>query len=321
MSTNAPGIELRELARVAPFWRGARASSWVSALRAASLYAAAALVYLLLASLLGASWASDVEQLAHFALSAGAVFAALTTATLLVVLVRASLRAERDGLELERRQRALLTADRRAYAGLIASSVAHDANNLLTVLDAELQFLRDESAAESRARVERLQTCSQRLAALNRRLDNATLRCGPQHVVEAVETCAATLRAHAMLRGCRLSIDGDRSLSVTAEPARLCQILDNLLLNAGEATHGRGTVEVRVLRRQRELHVEVHDNGPGVAPARRAGLFDALESTRHGGHGLGLFSARACTTSLGGSIEVDESPLGGALFRVRLPLS
>jgi nitrogen-specific signal transduction histidine kinase len=63
----------------------------------------------------------------------------------------------------------------------------------------------------------------------------------------------------------------------------------------------------------------VHDNGPGIPQERRSSLFDAMTTTKQGGSGLGLFSARTCVHGLGGMLEVAVSPLGGALLRVRLP--
>ena len=96
-------------------------------------------------------------------------------------------------------------------------------------------------------------------------------------------------------------------------------MVSNLVLNAGEAANGRGTIEVATAEQGDEVLIEVHDDGPGVAKERRATLFDNLATTKATGTGLGLFSVRACAQGLGGSVEVGESPLGGALFRVRLP--
>jgi two-component system nitrogen regulation sensor histidine kinase NtrY len=52
---------------------------------------------------------------------------------------------------------------------------------------------------------------------------------------------------------------------------------------------------------------------------RRERIFEALETTKLDGSGLGLFSVKSCVTALGGTVEVGDSPLGGARFRVHLP--
>ena len=73
--------------------------------------------------------------------------------------------------------------------------------------------------------------------------------------------------------------------------------------------------------------VEVADDGPGVPPELREQIFERFvrgegpaDTAVGGGSGLGLAIVSAVATSHGGSAEVGESDLGGALFRVRLPL-
>ncbi len=73
--------------------------------------------------------------------------------------------------------------------------------------------------------------------------------------------------------------------------------------------------------------VEVADDGPGIAPEVRAQVFDRFvrgdgpaDTAVGPGSGLGLAIVRAVAASHGGTVEVGESPSGGALFRVRLPL-
>ena len=57
----------------------------------------------------------------------------------------------------------------------------------------------------------------------------------------------------------------------------------------------------------------------GVPVERRERIFDSLETTKPAGTGLGLFSVKSCVAALEGSVDVGDSPLGGACFRVRLP--
>ena len=102
-------------------------------------------------------------------------------------------------------------------------------------------------------------------------------------------------------------------------PLLIHQNLGNLILNAAEATGGRGRIEVRIVEGGEQVVLEVHDDGPGVPRDLRHSLFDGLRTTKPGGAGLGLFSVRSCTQILGGTVAIDESPFGGALFRVVLP--
>jgi signal transduction histidine kinase len=115
-------------------------------------------------------------------------------------------------------------------------------------------------------------------------------------------------------------VDAATPVEVSANPTLLSQIVTNLLVNAGEATDGKGQVAVRVTTEGGRACLEVDDDGPGVPVERRAGLFDALVTTKPHGNGMGLFSVKAAALALGGSVSVDVAPLGGARFRVTLPL-
>ncbi len=74
--------------------------------------------------------------------------------------------------------------------------------------------------------------------------------------------------------------------------------------------------------------VEVADDGPGIPPEMRAQIFDRFvrgdgpaDTASGSGSGLGLAIVSAVATSHGGNVEVEEAPGGGALFRVRIPLT
>lgn len=89
-------------------------------------------------------------------------------------------------------------------------------------------------------------------------------------------------------------------------PASLTRILTNLLLNARRAAGVDGTVQVKVVRNDGLVVLEVEDDGPG---------FGHLETV----HGIGLRSTRRLLRTVGGSIAFGAGQLGGALVRVSLP--
>jgi signal transduction histidine kinase len=74
--------------------------------------------------------------------------------------------------------------------------------------------------------------------------------------------------------------------------------------------------------------LEVGDDGPGIPVEMREQVFDRFvrgdgpaDTATSGGSGLGLAIVRAVAHAHGGSVEIGDSPLGGALFRVRIPLT
>jgi signal transduction histidine kinase len=291
----------------------------------AMTYAALSSGYILLSSTMAADASRSIEQLRRIETLKGIGFVAVTSLAAFFGAYLALRRTERYHEELRRRDHALVAAAGRALAGLIASSVAHDANNVLVVVMGEVDDL-ETSVPAGDERIQRLREAVRRLIHLNRRLMKAS-RETPEgdrrevDVAEIVRESAAALGAHAHLRQCRVRFQVEGDMRTKTMPLLIDQILNNLLLNAGEATSGKGEVEVRLTRSASEIVLEVHDNGPGVPRDRRADLFDALSTTKPDGNGLGLFSVKACAAALGGRVEVDDSPMGGATFRVHLPAS
>ncbi|HEX3609679.1 MAG TPA: HAMP domain-containing sensor histidine kinase [Solirubrobacterales bacterium] len=124
-----------------------------------------------------------------------------------------------------------------------------------------------------------------------------------------------------------LEIENEHSLPVEGNPDELHRMVLNLLDNAGRHTPSGARIELRVREAGGEAVVEVADDGPGIAPEARAQVFDRFvrgdgpaDTAVGPGSGLGLAIVRAVAASHGGTVEVGESPTGGALFRVRLPL-
>ena len=135
-----------------------------------------------------------------------------------------------------------------------------------------------------------------------------------------VEDALALAAFHERMRKCNVRFEATGEIPIRTHPLVVHQIVSPLIVNACEAIGEQGRVEVRLEREGNEAVLSVHDNGPGVPPERRARLFDALESTKRDGAGLGLYSVASCVRALGGTIDVGDSPLGGAWFRVRLPI-
>lgn len=285
-------------------------------------YTVLAAVYIVVSSGIAAQISADVEQLKTIETFKGVLYVAVTAVAIFLGARFAFGRLERLHGHLLARDRAIVENERRVFAGLIAGTIAHDANNVLVAVIADLEALR-RSRPDDDPTMNRLRLSVERLVALNQRL-LVTARRGratkPEDVdlVPTIEETLAVARSHGQVRGCGLEFVRSGPVRLHTHGLLVQQIVSNLVVNAAEATHGRGRIEVRLTDSPSEVVLEVHDDGPGVPAERRERIFDSLESTKPDGSGLGLFSVRSCASALGGTVEVGDSPLGGACFRVRL---
>jgi len=125
-----------------------------------------------------------------------------------------------------------------------------------------------------------------------------------------------------------ITLVGDEQLPAVADPARVGQILANLLDNARHATPPGGTITVTVGYDDGQPTIDVADSGAGIPPAERERIFDRLvrldtaRSRATGGAGLGLPIARALARAHGGDLRYVPDPTApGARFRLTLPAS
>ncbi|MFC9243431.1 ATP-binding protein [Streptomyces sp. NPDC057136] len=122
-----------------------------------------------------------------------------------------------------------------------------------------------------------------------------------------------------------VSVPDAGSLAVSGSRGQLARVIGNLLDNAER--HTERSVTVTVSAERGAVLVDVTDDGAGVPEEERERIFerfvrlDDARSRDDGGAGLGLAIARDVAARHGGTLTVDESPEGGALFRLRLPRS
>ncbi len=153
------------------------------------------------------------------------------------------------------------------------------------------------------------------------RLDKA-----PCNLTELAREVASSLGVLAEERHQRLTIDGADGISVTADRLVLREAIANVVDNAIKYSPEQSTIAIGVRGEGARAVVEVADEGPGIAPAYRARVFDRFfrvdegRSRDRGGTGLGLAIAKWAVDVHGGSISADAGPKGGSIFRIVLPM-
>jgi len=235
----------------------------------------------------------------------------------------------RDLAARARLDRQLIRSEKLAMVGSLAAGLAHEIGTPLNVISAAAEFLLPDAGEEARRELSGIVAETERISRLVRDLLSFA-RAGPSGRT-AVALEGAVSRVLSLLR---ITLD-KRRVQVTAElapglppvvvdPDGLHQVLLNLLVNAGQAVREGGRVVVTArpaeLDGERAVALEVHDDGPGIAPELRERVFDPFFTTRAEGTGLGLAVCARIVAEHGGDLRVGQGPLGGASFTLLFPV-
>ena len=242
-------------------------------------------------------------------------------------------------MDIIRNEERLRQAQKLESIGLLAGGVAHDFNNLLTVIMGNADSaLRDHP---SLVELQHIMRASERAAQLTRQLlayaGKGRFVARTFDLSDLVSNSAQLLSA-SIPQGVELVFHlSEQELALKADPSQIEQILENLVINAGEAippeTAGRieiatSACEVALetvrehapdVRPGRFVWLEVTDNGSGMDEATLKRIFDPFFSTKFTGRGLGLAGVQGIVRSFKGFIDVHSSRGIGSTFRVFLP--
>jgi signal transduction histidine kinase/CheY-like chemotaxis protein len=241
----------------------------------------------------------------------------------------------------------LALADRISSAGTLAAGVAHELNNPLAYVTANIAFLTDaaarvvailsgappvpgdadlvtqvhEAMREARNGADRMRAIVRDLKTFARGDED---RLGPVELRPVLDSCLNL--AWSEIRGrARLVRDLAPVPPVLGNEARLAQLCLNLVVNAAHAMPPGhpDEHELAIATRTRadgRVVVEVRDNGCGIADADLPRIFDPFFTTKApgGGTGLGLSICNAIVAAMGGDIEVESAVGRGSTFRVLL---
>jgi PAS domain S-box-containing protein len=235
-------------------------------------------------------------------------------------------------ITIERKlEQQVVQSERLAAMGAMIGGVAHELNNPLTSILGVSELLQDTETNETtRKQLAMLQQQARRAAEIVQNLTYFSRPPAPgKSKINLVEVVERTLNLHAYsLRKNNITVDFLKEAGVPyalGDPHQLMQVFLNLILNAEHAirdARDKGTLRIRLGKADNTVWVSFHDDGPGIAKENMSSIFDPFYTTKRPGRGtgLGLSICKSVMKEHNGSIEAANSPEGGAVFTVTLPV-
>jgi len=255
------------------------------------------------------------------------------TVTLTLVLLHTSLdslrqahqRAQRSADERDEAHRRSVQGQKMELVGNLASGVAHDLNNLLTVIVNAAELLREQvraDDAETRSVLDDLEESTSRAALMTAQLLTfGRTQASKLEPVELEATTTAMCRMLPRLLGSNVSVSVSTGGEawVLATTTGFEQILLNLAVNARDAMPQGGTLRFELGEEQGRVLLSASDTGTGMSSEVQSRIFEPFYTTKASGTGLGLSTIRQLVEHFDGTIQV-ESGLGrGTTFRFTFP--
>ena len=247
-----------------------------------------------------------------------------------------------DISDIRRTEERLHGAQRMEAVGRLAGGVAHEVNNMMTIILGFADFLSESASAEQKGDVEEIRKAAVRAADMTRQL----LAYGRQQVLRptvldlsrVVSEMASVL--HPLLPAdIALETRTNGVALVRADRTQLEQVLINLAFNARDAMPRGGRLVICAEAKELDEKfiagrsdipmapgayglLTVRDSGTGMSPETSASIFEPFFTTKAVGHGtgLGLSTVYGIVKQSGGFIWVDSTPGEGTEFTICLPL-
>ena len=223
--------------------------------------------------------------------------------------------------QVESKTAELVKSERLATIGTMASRIAHDLKQPLTVMSTYADMLTPEILSKldfkDREKWLRLQNS---IFDMNRIIED---------VLDFARTTEIKKKKSSLLRILKLSLNPvkatygivinlpENDVTLRCDPRKIEGVISNLLNNAVQALDGQGEIDIIMSADSEFVIIQVRDSGPGISEEHLEKIFEPMFTTKKTGTGLGLVICKSIIEQHGGSISVSNKP---TTFTIKLPI-
>ncbi len=222
---------------------------------------------------------------------------------------------------IETKSAELVKSERLATIGTMASRIAHDLKNPLTIMQTYSDILSPEILSKlDYADKEKWLRMQNSILDMNRIIED---------VLDFARTTEIKKKPVSFLRILRLALNNvsssyaitihlpEKDMSVNCDARKMEGVMSNLLNNAVHALDGQGEIKVTTSVDSKFMIIQVKDSGNGISDKNLNKIFEPMFTTKTTGTGLGLVICKSIVEQHGGTISVSNKP---TTFTITLPL-
>lgn len=243
-----------------------------------------------------------------------------------------------DITERKRIQEELQKAQKLESTGILAGGIAHDFNNRLSVIlgNAQLARMNISDPQKLERYLQNIETSAAQATSLTQQLLTFSKGGKPIKVVCSVKQIieeAVNLSLSGTATTCN-TLFADNLWNIEVDKGQFTQVINNLLINAEQATPGGGSIDIIVnnyhglghdiqknFKDGDYIQIIIKDYGVGIPPGILEKIFDPFFTTKQKGSGLGLAIVYSIIEKHNGHIKVHSTPGKGTQFDIFLPAS
>jgi signal transduction histidine kinase len=223
----------------------------------------------------------------------------------------------------------VVKAERLSAVNGLAAGVAHEINNPLTIIMAQLHLMgQGPMNLQLEEALGVIDAAAKRAASIVRDLilfaEHRPPRRSRCQVAEQIREVVAFEEARLESDGISVRTHIEPMPDIWADHNHLQEVLLHVIQNAQHAmvAHAGGVLTISATMVESGVRIEVADDGPGIPPEHLPRIFNPFFTTKQpgDGRGLGLSVAHSIVTEHGGRMWAENRPGGGALFTIDLPI-
>jgi signal transduction histidine kinase len=223
-------------------------------------------------------------------------------------------------VELEKLNKEIVNSERLSSIGSLASRLAHDLRNPLSVIKNSMEILTirlnpymDEKIDHQLAMVGRaVSRMSHQIEDVLDFVNVADLRLESSSIISIVESAILSTDVP---KSVKVNLPKNSATAI-CDPYRLEVVLSNMIKNASQAVDGKGEITIRIIDKENYVFIDIEDSGPGIPETVLPKIFEPLFTTKQTGTGLGLPSCKSIIEKHGGTISVRNNP---TVFTIQIP--